>query len=270
MSYVTKSLFSTGYSLLLFIISTYMFVQTIIETGKQVPLYLHSISADANICGYLSDPLACIILTRLDFAEIDSFHSHWMSFVVYAIACLGPQQATASILLTVFGLFFDCLTAAFLSMEVGSGLGLLANLAHLLFEWGSQPTYPPPNVPKRLRGWRPLRTRIKTMVQVVSWVNITTVAKSAANKGAHCVSAFATAVTQVINQEHASIIQSDDDDHTQDDGPYATAVSKCRSSHESLLRIEEHRAIARARTSLWQRLLTSCNASREGIFQQHD
>jgi Reverse transcriptase (RNA-dependent DNA polymerase)/GAG-pre-integrase domain len=275
MSYVTKSLFSTGYSLLLFIISTYMFVQTIIETGKQVPSYLHSISADANFRGYLSDPLACIILTRLDFAEIDSFHSHWMSFVVYAIACLGPQHATASILLTVFGLFFDCLMAAFLSTEVGSGLGLLFNLAHLLYEWGSQPTHPPPYVPKRLRGWKPLRTRIKTMVRVVSWVNISTVAKSVANKGAHCVSAFATAVKQVINQEHASITQSawsqpdqddDDDDYPPDDGPYATAVSKCRSSHESLLHIEEHRAIAKARTSLWQQLLTFMQCLKGGNF----
>jgi GAG-pre-integrase domain len=59
----------------------------------------------------------------------------------------------------------------------------------------------------------------------------------------------------------------DDDDTDDDDGPFAEAINKCRSSHASLLHIEEHRAIARDRASTWQRFLMLLQSLKGGNFR---
>lgn len=274
-------LFYSGYSLLLIVISLSQLISSAFDKASYCLSQARNTLMEANEGRYLSEQLLYLIHSRLNHNDITSYHSHWMSFLVYAIAFLGPVHAIASLLIIVLGVCIDCITASFVSTEVGAGIGLIANLTRIVWIWARLPTEKPTYVPKRDRGWSPIKRRARACLEQASWCNIKlgvrAIAWNTARHSVRSLSAANSILHQVIALEHAAIIQSawnqydqgqeDIDEDSVGDGPYAAALNKCRSQHNKLLHIEEHRAIASARLSKWDQFREILQSIKSGRFR---
>jgi uncharacterized metal-binding protein len=182
-----------------------------------------------------------------------------MSFIAYAIAFAGPTAAIATSAITLAGISIDCAAATFQSTEVGSALCLLGYLTRIIWAWASHTSSPPKYIPRRLRGWNPVKRRTKALLQEVTWDSLQAGAMAAIECLAQPARASINTTTHILwtiaRLENLALVAAawtpvedneDDYEEATTDGPFAAAANKCRSDHAKLLHIEEHRAIAHA------------------------
>jgi hypothetical protein len=206
-------------------------------------------SAGSNLMPQI---LFCLVHYRQDlFSEVIAFNAHWMSFIAYTIAFAGPADAVASSIAILLGITIDCAVTVLMATELGTGLCIIAGLTHCCWEWASQPTTKPAYVPKRLRGWNPLKRITKDCLSAVD---------ASIRYNVRLVTSW-----RWNDPDHT---QPDEDQEDQDDdcGPYADAVDKCRQDNMILMDIEGHRAIAKARLSIMHRVLMFTQALKGGDF----
>jgi hypothetical protein len=118
-NFLLEWLFTTAYSLLIFVISLSLFIKSLHPMAQRAVASARTTLLEAKECCYLSEQLLYLVHSRLDLSAIISFHSHWMSFIAYAIAFAGPTAAIAASAFTLAGISIDCAAATFQSMEVG-------------------------------------------------------------------------------------------------------------------------------------------------------
>jgi hypothetical protein len=207
---------------------------------------------------HLLEQLLYLVHSRLDLPAIIYFHSHWMSFIAYAIAFAGPTAAIAASAITLAGISIDCAAATFQSTEVGSALCLLGYLTRIIWAWASHTSSPPAYIPKQHRGWNPVKRHTTALLQEATWDNFQAGVMAATDCLAHrardSISTTTHVLWTIVHLDNLALVaavwnhaqDNEDDDETTTDGPYATAANKCSSDHAKLLHIEEHRAIAHA------------------------
>jgi hypothetical protein len=255
-NFLLEWLFTTAYSLLLLFISLSLFIKSVHTIGRRAVAQAHTTLFEANERSHLLEQLLYLIHSRLDLSAILFFHSHWMSFIAYAVAFAGPTLAIAASITTLVGVSIDCAALTFLSTELGSVLCLLGLLTRIIWKWGSYSSSLPTYIPKRHRGWNPVKRRIKVLLQEMSWdstnerataavVCLAQIARNSSNTTANILWTVARLENRALVSaawDHAQ--DAEDEEETTTDGPYAAATNKCRSDHAHLLHIEEHRAIA--------------------------
>jgi hypothetical protein len=150
-------LFTNAYSLLLSVISLSLVIKSLNTMAQCAVARACTTILEAHECSYLLEQLLYLVHSRLDLPAIIYFHSHWMSFIAYAIAFAGPTAAIAASAITLAGISIDCAAATFQSTEVGSALCLLGYLTRIIWASASHTSSPPAYIPKQHRGWNPVK-----------------------------------------------------------------------------------------------------------------